>query len=286
MTHMADDPELRVPDRGPGTALAAARTAQNLSVADVARQLKLSASQVAALEAGAYERLPGPVFVRGFVRNYARLLRLDPDRLLEMMSAPSEAETRHEMPTSRGVPFPTGSVRRWPRTLMLTALLVLCALAAYEFYWSDRAFAPSAPDSTAGTAITITPKPANREVQSAAAPGPATPTQETTAAALQEPARTGSEAAPDSPAPPVSAAEEGELRFTFKRDSWVEVRERGGGIVFTRLNPAGTEQRVTGRPPLTLVIGNASGVLLFYNQQAIDLKPHLVRDGVARLTLK
>ena len=280
MTHMADDPELRVPDRGPGTALAAARTAQNLSVADVARQLKLSASQVAALEAGEYERLPGPVFVRGFVRNYARLLRLDPDRLLEMMSGPPEAETRHQMPTSRGVPFPTASVRRWPRTLMLTALLVLCALAAYEFYWSDRAFGPSAPDSTAGTAITIPPKPENREAQTAASPEPAAAKQETTTAALQQPAPGGAETAS------VSTAEEAELRFLFKRDSWVEVRERGGGIVFTRLNPAGTEQRVTGRPPLTLVIGNASGVLLFYNQQAIDLKPHLVRDGVARLTLK
>ncbi|MGQ0525806.1 MAG: helix-turn-helix domain-containing protein [Betaproteobacteria bacterium] len=284
MTHMADDPELRVPDRGPGTALAAARTAQNLSVPDVARQLKLSASQVAALEAGEYERLPGPVFVRGFVRNYARLLKLDPDRLLDMMATAPGAETRNEMPTSRGVPFPTASVRRWPRTLMLTALLVLCALAAYEFYWSDRAFAPAAPASTAGTAVTIPVTPALHEPPGAV-PGPA-PTQETTTAALPPPAPAGSEAAPASSAPAVTAADEAELRFTFKRDSWVEVRERGGRTVFTGTNPAGTEQRLTGRPPLTLVIGNAGGVLLIYNEQAIDLKPHIVRDGVARLTLK
>ncbi len=63
----------------PGAALAAAREALNLSVAEVARQLKLSVSQIEALEAGAYEKLPGPVFVRGFIRNYARLLRLDPE---------------------------------------------------------------------------------------------------------------------------------------------------------------------------------------------------------------
>ena len=57
MTDMADDPELRARDRGPGAVLAAARLAQNMTVADVARQLKLSASQVTFLEAGEFERL-------------------------------------------------------------------------------------------------------------------------------------------------------------------------------------------------------------------------------------
>jgi hypothetical protein len=39
MTDRAENQELRIRDGGPGTALAAARTAQNLSITDVARQL-------------------------------------------------------------------------------------------------------------------------------------------------------------------------------------------------------------------------------------------------------
>ncbi len=52
-----------------GRQLAAARESSGFSIADIARQLKLSPWQVEAMEAGNYERLPGAVFVRGFVRN-------------------------------------------------------------------------------------------------------------------------------------------------------------------------------------------------------------------------
>ena len=65
-----------------GMQLAAARRSCNLSVADVAHQLKLSPAQVEAMEAGEYQRLPGAVFVRGFIRNYARLLKIDPEPLV------------------------------------------------------------------------------------------------------------------------------------------------------------------------------------------------------------
>src|ERR1700704_2075713 len=65
----------------PGKLLGAAREEQNLSVAEAARQLRLSVHQVEALEAGEFHKLPGPVFVRGFIRNYARLLKLDPEQL-------------------------------------------------------------------------------------------------------------------------------------------------------------------------------------------------------------
>ena len=66
-----------------GAKLAAARQALDLSVADVARQIKLSVPQVEALEADDLSRLPkSPVIVKGFLRNYAKLVQLDPDALL------------------------------------------------------------------------------------------------------------------------------------------------------------------------------------------------------------
>jgi cytoskeleton protein RodZ len=283
MTDMADDPELRMRDRGPGAVLAAARTAQNLSVADVARQLKLSASQVNALEAGEFERLPGPVFVRGFVRNYARLLRLDPDRLLDMMPDAPGTELRNEMPVARGVPFSTGSSRRWPRYLMLLVLLAIIALAAYEFHWSERA----GPLPDPAPAAAIPPQPA---VTAPASPATVPATSEAHPPAEPRAPESAS-APPPAPEPAVAPApaappEHALLRFVFKRDSWVQVREGDGRIIFTRLNAAGTEQRVTGKPPFSLVIGNADGVLLTYDDQAIDLEPHIAGGGVARLTVK
>lgn len=68
---------------GPGAALQAAREARELSVPQVADQLKLSSAAVTALEANDWERLPAPVFVRGYVRAYARLVALDDEELLD-----------------------------------------------------------------------------------------------------------------------------------------------------------------------------------------------------------
>ena len=66
----AEAPEVAAPM--PGAILLEERRRQSLSLTDVARQLKLSPRQVEALERDDYAALPGPVFVRGFMRNYAR----------------------------------------------------------------------------------------------------------------------------------------------------------------------------------------------------------------------
>ena len=63
---------------GQGARLRAAREAAGLSVEAVGARLRLSERQVAALEADDHAALPPGPFVRGFVRNYARLLGLDP----------------------------------------------------------------------------------------------------------------------------------------------------------------------------------------------------------------
>jgi len=269
---------------GPGVALRAARTAQNLSVGEVARQLRLSVAQVEAIEANAFERLPGPVFVRGFVRNYARLLHLDPDVVLRSLAPPAAEEESHVPAIARGKPMPAARTVRWPRYAVLLVML-LAALAAYELYLSgpvsvEKGKAPSAATVPAPIAPPASEAPAPMRAESVAAGG----------------AQTDAEAAPEAPVTPppgvaaergstASASREGELHLTFEADSWVEVRDRNGKTIFSRLNPQGTDQRVRGTPPLVVVVGNPRGVRLTYNDRLVDLDPHIKRD-VARLTLE
>jgi cytoskeleton protein RodZ len=288
---MAENQELGLRERAPGAALSAARTAQNLSLIDVARQLKLSVNQVAALEAGEFERLPGPVFVRGFVRNYARLLKLDPERILDLIVPDASGpETRSVLPASRDSTFHTARARRGP-ALALLLVLALAALAAYEFYLGESApvvtaMKPGTPSasSSAPTAETA------RAIVPAATPDPQAPaaTESETPAPTAQPAQGADEATATAPQPvPVGPpADAGELRFSFGQQSWVQIRERDGKAIFTRLNPAGSEQRVTGKPPFTLVIGNAHEVRLTYNERPVDLEPQIVSDDVARFTLE
>lgn len=66
-----------------GHILREARETKGLTLAEVQEETRISPRYLEALEAGDYQRLPTPTHVRGFLRNYARFLGLDPDPLLE-----------------------------------------------------------------------------------------------------------------------------------------------------------------------------------------------------------
>lgn len=77
------------------------------------------------------------------------------------------------------------------------------------------------------------------------------------------------------------------LHLTFGEESWTEVRDRNGNIVSSQLNPAGSELRLSGQGPYSLVVGRASSARLSYKGKAVDLKPYAnATSDVARLTLE
>src|SRR5437764_12859704 len=84
-----------------GQMLAAERERQGLSRLDIAQRLHMSAYQVEALETGDYKRLPQGTFLRGFVRNYAKLLGMPTDSVLPLLAetAPGGKRPRIDVPT-------------------------------------------------------------------------------------------------------------------------------------------------------------------------------------------
>lgn len=268
-------------DAAPGERLARARQTQGLSTADVARRLKLSVWQIEALEAGNYGALPGPIFVRGFIRNYARLLDLEPEELLQAAagSLPHVAPSP-ETPRSRDIPYPAGKPRAW-RKFGATAAVIVGLLAVYEFYWDEPATAPTQPEGVAAQAPAIEPAPP-RPARSAEASRPEQAAV-ASAAAREAPARTVRDAPPVASRPP--HPDEREVRFIFEQESWIEVYDRDEKQIFYQLNPAGTSRRVIGVPPLRVVVGNAHGVKMTYGGQPVDLARYTKID-VARLTLE
>ncbi|HEY3585144.1 MAG TPA: RodZ domain-containing protein [Casimicrobiaceae bacterium] len=121
-----------------GGRLREAREAAGLSVDAVAHQLKLAPRQVTALEEDDWQHLPGRTFIRGFARNYARFLRLDPDAVLALLPA---AETTPALgrPALRTDTRPMGEIpaEREPsrgssmRIVLSLVLLVIVAMVAY-----------------------------------------------------------------------------------------------------------------------------------------------------------
>ncbi|HKA41201.1 MAG TPA: RodZ domain-containing protein [Burkholderiales bacterium] len=281
----------------PGRLLGAAREEQNLSVAEAARQLKLSVQQVEALEAGEFHKLPGPVFVRGFIRNYARLLKLDPEQLATAVarSLPHE-QPRPAAPPSQDIPFPPAAPRRWPMYAALAVAAVI-VLALYEFYLSERA-------TVATRSATAPPSPSAGGALEASAPQAAASVAPSSGAAegeglMESPAQSGALAAANEQggAPAVAAksapgndevgpkAGERQVHMIFDQESWVQIRDSSGKAVFSQLNRKGTEKRVNARPPLAVVVGNAHGVRFMYDDQPVDLARHTNVD-VARFNLE
>jgi len=129
-----------------------------------------------------------------------------------------------------------------------------------------------------------TPPPSTTVAVEPAAPSTA-PT--VTSSPVEEPAAPAANAG-EGPAKPrvgVSGTGPAQVRMLFEGESWVEVRDASGATIYSRLNAAGSERLVRGTPPLSLVVGNASGVKLIYQDKAIDLLPHTHVD-VARITLE
>lgn len=279
-----------------GGELASAREELNLSVAEVARHLKLSPAQVEALEAGAYERLPGRVFVRGFLRNYAKLVGLDPEPLVRRLEHEMpEPRIVEEPPPSPHAVMPTGERSRWPIYAGIAGT-VIAALAAYEFGFNSPApteaqteDGKAAPDATtsASAAPAASPTASGGPSGSATDPGAAAAAPPPVGASAAVSTMGSGSTVGASGATPAQAADAGTraLHFRFDEESWVEVRDADGRVIFTKLNKAGTEERITGLAPLKLVVGNARGVRLTADDQPVDLGPY-TGASVARLTLK
>ncbi len=298
---------------GFGATLAAAREARGLTIAEVAERLKLTPRQIEALEAEDWTGLPDPVFVRGFVRNYAKIVGVAPG---ELMPAVNSVETVSQTITapSAGVRLGRSPVARWLLLpLLLVILFVTVVVGLYTWLrQGEHALLPAetaqpAEDAAVAPGLAVGPHSPSPETTPtlpvAAAPAPE-PVIRPAAGSEQSPAppatRLQTDNPPTAPAaspradnPPETAAStvaetqsQGRvsMRFAPAEDSWIQVVD-GKGMRFSKLVRGGSSEVVSGTPPFRLVVGNAATVSLVYNGHVIDLKPY-IGEKVARLTLE
>lgn len=111
----------------PGSVLRSAREALGLSRREIAEALNLLESTIVAIEDDDSARQPEPVFLRGYVRNYAKLLRLDPEPLVAALNT-----ERRQAAIPVKVAKPLASNRwLWPVAGALLATLILVATVVY-----------------------------------------------------------------------------------------------------------------------------------------------------------
>lgn len=262
---------------GPGALLRQAREARGMTVAEVAASLKMSPRQIEAVEVEDYSRLSGTTFIRGFIRNYAKLLRIDAAQVLSALEARTALPAAELcVPADSGVRMPSGADRQGRASLLATFLALALLGIAVALYFNVVDLGALLKLHIGASAETKSPdRPQVRQPE-------ALPLVQPLPTLVPPP---GVEASPAVAAPPMRKPGMSQIVFLFDADSWVEVSDAAGRTIFSQMNPKGTTQVVEGRPPLRMVVGNASYVRVQYNDQAVDLRPH-TRVEVARLTLE
>ena len=134
----APQPEVVVSSRSnPGETLRKARESKNLAQADVAQHLNLTLRALTQVEAGAFDKLPGHTFARGYIRAYAKLLELDQDRLVAEFDAFTGTDSAGSNVHALGrIEEPTHLAQSLLRFVSVGLLLGL--LAVSFFWWQEQ----------------------------------------------------------------------------------------------------------------------------------------------------
>ena len=140
-----------------GGALRAARESQGLSVHEIASRLRLGPKQIEAMEADNFAVLPEPTIVRGFIRNYAKQLKINAQPLLDayVVIVPSVAPHGVVVKPTSGMKMSSHEKSK-SGSYALAALALLLGLGVWLFY-QHYIQKPSPTEPSASASSTVEP---------------------------------------------------------------------------------------------------------------------------------
>ncbi|MEG2032291.1 MAG: helix-turn-helix domain-containing protein [Janthinobacterium sp.] len=306
-----------------GAQLKAQREALGWPVEQVADQLKLAPRQVIALEEGDMAALPNLAVVRGFVRAYAKVVKLDAAPLVAMIEvhpAPAQdpaAPVRREISaTFSESRFPSMTQRSSNQSTLwiagAVAVVVAAAFGAYKLGYvpasllsshteKETAHAEVGPVETTlikpGQDLTPVQSPSVPLISVPPPPGSDTQTGAPAANVASAPAAAVPPAAVPAPAtatpaavtPPAAAAAPAvganALVLKVEQDSWVEIRRPGATPLISRMVKAGSTETFDITGPATLVVGKPGVVQATLRGTKLDL-PTVQGGTISRVSIK
>ncbi len=292
-----------------GSALRLAREGQKLSVQEIATRLRLSVKQIEAIDADNFSVLPEPTIVRGFIRNYAKQLKIAAEPLLEAYSVMVPSSVPHEMIVKPSANMKMTSYQK-PKTGLysLVTLAILLGLGIFLFYQNyvqkpsptkqianisnveslslPEPALPAAERESALQASTELTLPAVTDANTPPSTPLENPTQ-TPAPVASVPATPVPATAPEqSVTPPVAPSPAGmsKLEFSANQETWVSVSDATGREVYSKTIFAGSRESINVTLPVNVTVGNSGATNLSMNGKSYDLAPYS-RNNVAHIKL-
>ena len=258
---------------GWGIPLRETRIRRGMAIEDVSNSLHLEIKLIENIEAEALEKLPPASFVRGYLRNYAKLLDMEHEALVK---AYAEVCGDNEPALTQVARYKESSSKDTaPRyaTWLVVAVLVI----SFGGWWWSTLMTSATQDDEVSIPVVET------ELVSSEEP----PNEILTEPALDEIAEEVSIKVDEKPVVETPVLVEpilSTLKLVFEEDSWVEVNDAQGKRLYVNMARAGQTKTVKGEAPFKVLLGNAPAVTVEFNGERYDQSKHN-RKGVARFTL-
>ena len=256
---------------GIGVRLRGARERNRLTILQAAEKLHLDPDILEALEAEHFAALGAPVYVKGHLRHYAELVGESAQALFDLYSQGDRVPQPDLTRIPKAEPDDTGR-------LAAPAVLVVIGFAIAGTVWwgfslSHRQASLAGSHAVPATVHAASPigreAPVKLTLLGAAAAPPATPVSNTVSGAR----------AVSSPHGEIDAV------FTFSGESWTEVHDATGKRLLYGLSTGPTTRRVEGVPPLTVTLGNATGVTIEVGGRNASISRFMRSDHTARFLI-
>jgi len=257
-------------NESPGQRLRAAREKLDLDIKTVAKKLHMNEKSIVALESDNYEMFPAPIYVSGFLRNYARLLNLPPEPIVESYESlgkeapPILSDLTANIPRRRHK-----GIESWAGYLAAGGVLLM--LLVWMMPSGNRSIDEGVPSLTENQPepVASTPEADNEQPLEMDSESPEAVPEAVISNTVSEP-----------PLPIPSDT----LVLNFTADSWVEITDSTGRRVFYSMGKAGETSTLLGIAPFSVLLGYSPGVSIEYNGKPFDQSP-FVRQDVARFKL-
>lgn len=266
-----------------GARLKAARQARNVTLTDIAGELHLDRDKLQDLEANRFDVFGAPVFTKGYLRRYARLVEVP------------EAEVLAEYDRLTGADEPPVVVSKRPavrsavpsfQAIALVALVVIVAVLGWMAFNGSVLRPLDRDGGETAQAGERAPRPPAADALDLGLPGEGAPAPiDETPVAVPLPE-------PEPEAGISTAAEAGgavddsvSLLLRFTGECWVEITDGADRRLFAGIASAGQTRRFTATPPVSLVLGNADAATIEVDGEPYPIEPGQRRGRTATLTV-
>ena len=275
-----------------GSVLSEARKAQNFTIEDISKHLKIPVHTLTEIEANNLDALPPPTFTQGYIRVYAKFLEISEDAVLDRYNAAVPHENSTDLKPRSNLPGEASS--QSPLVKLITILLILAGITAVVYgsfqYYQEKADVMEGELEARAPSFTGSSLDSPTEVLTVEEPEDTDSVDIITDAEedlddSDSLAETGDSvvdiAEPEEVETVEAVPETDTLEIYADEGSWMEVRDASRTRLFYNMVPVGGSKILTGEAPFRISLGNARTTRLVVNGVEIDMSEFIRANNTA-----